>query len=93
MNQEREVRPNSGVLFSVAAKKTPKSPDYFGDIAVAASSIRVVDGVAVIKLSGWKKTSKGGKTYLSLSVDDRQMSAAQNAPSKQTGDNDEDPFK
>lgn len=72
MNQNREVRPNSGALFSVAAKKTPKSPDYFGDIAVSASSIKVVDGVAMIKLSGWKKQSKAGKTYLSLSVTDRQ---------------------
>ena len=45
MNQEREVRPNSGVLFSVAAKKTAKSPDYFGDLAIAASSIRVVDEI------------------------------------------------
>lgn len=93
MNQEREVRPNSGVLFSVAAKKTPKSPDYFGEIAVAASSIKIIDGVAVIKLSGWKKISKGGKTYLSLAVDDRQIPASKAAPSQQTGGDDEDPFK
>lgn len=93
MNQEREVRPNSGVLFSVAAKKTPKSPDYFGDIAIAASSIKVVDGTAIIKLSGWKKTSKSGKTFLSLSVDDRQMSASKTTTSAKNGGNDEDPFK
>jgi uncharacterized protein (DUF736 family) len=88
MNQEREVRPNSGVLFSVAAKKTAKSPDYFGDLAIAASSIRVVDGVAVVKISGWKKTSKGGKTYLSIAVDDRQM-----APSAPKQESEDDPFK
>lgn len=84
---EREIRPNSGVLFSVAAKKTPKSPDYFGDIAVSASSIHVVNGVAVIKLSGWKKQAKNGKTFLSLAVDERP---AQNKPQK---DEDDDPFK
>ena len=89
MNQEREVRPNSGVLFSVAAKKTQKSPDYFGDLAIAASAIRVVDGVAVVKISGWKKTSKGGKTYLSLAVNDQQMAPSNNQ--KQSGDDDE-PF-
>jgi len=87
MNQEHEVRPNSGVLFSVNAKKTSKSPDYFGDINIAASSIKIVDGVATVKLSGWKKTSKGGKTYLSLSVNDQQMK-----PSQQSG-GDDDPFK
>jgi uncharacterized protein (DUF736 family) len=89
MNQEREVRPNSGVLFSVAAKKTAKSPDYFGDLAIAASSIRVVDGVAVVKISGWKKTSKGGKTYLSLAVNDQQM--APSNKQEKSGDDDE-PF-
>lgn len=89
MNQEREVRPNSGALFSVAAKKTQMSPDYFGDIAIAASAIRVVDGVALVKISGWKKTSKGGKTYLSLAVSDQQM-APSTKPQK-SGDDDE-PF-
>jgi len=84
---DREIRPNSGVLFSVAAKKNPKSPDYFGDIAVSASSIHVVNGVAVIKLSGWKKQAKNGKTFLSLAVDERP---AQNKTQK---DEDDDPFK
>lgn len=84
---DREIRPNYGVLFSIAAKKTPKSPDYFGDIAVSASSIHVVNGVAVIKLSGWKRQSKTGKTFLSLSVDERP------AQSKPQQEEDDDPFK
>ncbi len=84
---EREIRPNYGVLFSVAAKKTSKSPDYFGDIAVSASSIHVVNGVAVIKLSGWKRQSKTGKTFLSLAVDERP------AQSKPQQEEDDDPFK
>lgn len=84
---EREIRPNYGVLFSVAAKKTSKSPDYFGDIAVSASSIHVVNGVAVIKISGWKRQSKNGKTYLSLAVDERP------AQTKPQQEEDDDPFK
>jgi hypothetical protein len=53
-------------------KKTPKSSDYWGDIAINLSdmtNVRTEDGLTIIKLSGWKKVDASGKTYLSLSVD------------------------
>jgi hypothetical protein len=83
-----EVRPNTGTLFSVTAKNLPTSPDYFGEIAIAASTIKVVDGVATIKISGWKKKAKNGKTYLSIAVNDPSM-----MPSKKvTVEVEDEPF-
>ncbi|NBS68240.1 hypothetical protein EBT31_04905 [bacterium] len=64
-----EKRPNSGVLFAARTKKTPKSPDYTGEIVVDERSIKIVDGMAIVRISGWKKTSKTGTTFVSLAVD------------------------
>lgn len=65
--------PNSGTLFSTKAKKTPKSPDYFGDLLVDLNTVKVrADNKVEIKLSGWKKESKAGKTYLSIAVNTYQ---------------------
>jgi uncharacterized protein (DUF736 family) len=33
------------------------------------TNIKTEDGLTVVKLSGWKKVDKQGKTYLSISVD------------------------
>jgi hypothetical protein len=83
-----QAKPNTGALFSVAVKKNPKSPDYTGDIVVSERSVNFVDGVATIKLAGWKKTSGSGKTFLSLSVSENRPAA----PTQTSEDND-DPFK
>ena len=65
-----EQRPNQGSLFPTKVKTNPKSPDYFGDILVDVSSLNVVDGMAKIKLGGWKKKVEAtGNTFLSLQVD------------------------
>lgn len=64
--------PDSGSLRVTSSKKTPKSPDYWGNIAINLkdmTNIKLEDGLTVIKLSGWKKVGKDGKTYLSVSVD------------------------
>ena len=64
--------PDSGSLRASATKKGPKSPDYWGNIAINLkdlTNIKTEDGLTVIKLSGWKKQDSQGKTYLSLSVD------------------------
>ena len=64
--------PDSGSLRATQSKKTPKSPDYFGTISINLkdlTNIKTEDGLTVIKLSGWKKVAKNGKTFLSLAVD------------------------
>jgi hypothetical protein len=64
-----EQRPNSGVLFDTKVKKHPKAPDYWGSLLVELSTLTIKDGKAEIKLSGWKRESKSGSTFLSIAVD------------------------
>jgi len=54
-----EQKDNSGALFMNVEKRTENSPDYSGSIRI--------DG-ADWAISGWKKNSKNGRSYLSLSV-------------------------
>jgi uncharacterized protein (DUF736 family) len=54
---------NSGTLFPAEDKKTEKSPDFTGKLNVEGKEYRI---------SGWKKTSKAGKKFLSLSVSEPQ---------------------
>jgi hypothetical protein len=64
--------PDGGSLRASQSKKGPKSPDYWGDISINLkdmTNIKTEDGLTVVKLSGWKKVDKQGKTYLSISVD------------------------
>lgn len=66
-----ETRPDTGSLFAELSKKNPKSPDYSGTIAINMkdlTGLKTENGLTVIKLSGWKKISKSGKTYLSIAV-------------------------
>ena len=65
---------NTGGLFVSTIRKTDKSPDYFGSIKVDRSYLKFLmeqtdaDGIE-IKLGGWKKESKTGNRFISLSVD------------------------
>jgi len=52
---------NRGALFTNERKQTEKHPDFNGSINIA--------GVEHW-LSAWKKTSKSGKNYLSISIGD-----------------------
>jgi len=87
MSDKKEYKPypDSGALRATISKRTPMSPDYWGNIAVNLNdmtNIKTEDGLTVIKLSGWKKVDASGKTYLSVSVDRFVPTAAQ-APAAQ----------
>jgi hypothetical protein len=72
MKTEYKPYPDSGSLRASSIKKGPKSPDYWGNIAINLkdlTNITTEDGLTIIKLSGWKKTDNQGKTYLSMAVD------------------------
>jgi hypothetical protein len=72
MSEQFKPYPDSGNLRSSVAKKHPKAPDYWGSIAINLkdlTKIEVIDGLHVIKLNGWKKVDKSGKTFLSIAVD------------------------
>jgi hypothetical protein len=68
---EYKPKADSGNLHATKSKKSEKSPDYFGEIAINMNdktNIVTKDGLTIIKLSGWKRQSKAGKTYLSIGV-------------------------
>jgi len=78
--------PDSGSLSASTSKKTPKSPDYWGNIAINLkdqTNIHTEDGLTIVKLSGWKKVGSDGKTYLSISVD-RFVPENKSAPRKES---------
>ena len=84
--------PDAGSLRASTVKKGPKSPDYWGNIALNLkdlTNIQTVDGLTVVKLSGWKKQDSQGRTYLSISVD-RFVPEQRNAPRAQTKPQDDD---
>jgi hypothetical protein len=67
-----EVRADSGVLLAATSKRSEKAPDYFGEIVIDLSNKTKLDkqgDLLIVKLSGWKKKSKAGNTFLSLAVD------------------------
>ncbi len=71
MSNTFEQKPDSGRLMAAQSKRSEKSPDYWGEIAINPkdmSNVTVENGLYIYKLSGWKKKSKAGATYLSLSV-------------------------
>lgn len=66
---EDKKYPNSGALFSSKIKQKPSHPDYYGNFTLDLRTVKVEDNMVTFKLSGWKKISKAGSTYLSISVD------------------------
>lgn len=72
MSEAFEQRPDSGRLMATQSKRTEKSPDYWGEIAINVkdlTKVQVLDGMYIFKINGWKKKSRTGTTYLSLAID------------------------
>ena len=85
--------PDSGSLRASATKKSPKSPDYWGNIAINLSdttNVRTEDGLTIVKINGWKKVDASGKTFLSLAVD-RFVPNTQQAPAFRPAPQDDMP--
>ena len=89
MNKQIE-KPNTGVLFSSKAKKTEKSPDYFGDMLIDLSAFQIKDGKIEVRLGGWKRQSKTGSTYLSLAASAPKDQGY--APKSKVPQSEDDPF-
>jgi uncharacterized protein (DUF736 family) len=67
---------NRGSLFINDRKEKDTQPDYTGTINVDGRDLR---------LSGWKRESKQGKKYLSLSVSEPQEKSDKPAVKKDSG--------
>ncbi|WP_432263254.1 hypothetical protein [Cupriavidus sp. TMH.W2] len=57
-------------LFKEEKKKTATSPDYAGSFGIGRE----------MRIAGWRKTSEGGKPYISIAVTEKTNSQADQAP-------------
>ena len=65
---------NSGVLFANKYKEDGDSrPDFVGSLDVDGTEYR---------LAGWKNTSKAGKRYISVKVEDAKPQDGENSGTK-----------
>jgi len=72
MHDQFAQKKDSGRLMATQSKKKETSPDYWGEIAIDIkdmTKVEVKDGLHIFRINGWKKRSKTGAVYLSLSVD------------------------
>jgi hypothetical protein len=67
-----EHKKDNGRLNAAKSKLKDTSPDYWGELCIDVKDMtnitKTPDGYYVFPLSGWKKTSKAGNVYLSLSI-------------------------
>jgi hypothetical protein len=93
--------PDGGSLRANATKKTERSPDYWGSLAVNIkdmTNLQMDGDIMVIKLSGWKKQDTQGRTYLSLAVNrfvpegQAQANRQSQQPAPQDFSDDDIPF-
>jgi len=87
-------KPNTGSMFKATVKTTEGSPDMRGDLLIDTRTLEVgEDGLALVKISGWKSVSKtSGKSYLSLKVDQWKPKETAFAKPKQEEQDDDIPF-
>lgn len=94
MSTEYKPRKDSGSLRATTSKRSDKSPDYWGDIAIDLrdqTNLKIVDGLTIVRVNGWKKADRSGKTFLSLAVDrfvPRSQGSSAPAPQNDFPDDD-----
>jgi len=86
---------DSGSLNASKSKKGQNSPDYWGEICIdtknMANVTKTPDGHYVFQISGWKKMSKAGNTYLSIAIKRKSQNDVNQASPKDDM-NDDIPF-
>ena len=96
--------PASGVLFANDRKQNDKQPDYTGNLEIDVETVRDLyqqmqngGDHPKVNLAGWRKTSKNGKTFLSVKASvlrERQQNSGSSyqAPPQNNNIDDEIPF-
>ena len=94
MSDEYKQRPNSGSMFINRDKQEDKHPDFTGRLLIGPDLLELVQAGEELQISGWKKQTKGGQTFLSLSVKKVfRKGSGSAAPSRQKSlDDGEAPF-
>jgi uncharacterized protein (DUF736 family) len=78
--------PPGGALFTNQRKTSDKHPDYRGNLEIGADLLKIMveqhrAGEKInMDISGWKKTSKSGTTFLSLKADKPYKKEEKSAP-------------
>ena len=94
-----KVYTNSGAVFKNQIKNKPTSPDYSGSFIVKMDDLKVENHVdehgnemqiAEMKFSGWKKESKKGSTFISLSLNTYEK---ENTKPQKIEESNDDPFE
>lgn len=95
MASDKQARPDSGALMASTTKRSEKSPDYWGELAIDVknlTNVKTENGLLIFRLSGWKKQAKSGKTYLSLAIDRFVPEGAKQPARRQEEDDSDIPF-
>lgn len=69
-----EIKPNTGSLFQNKEKRSENFPDYSGSLNIDGRDWWI---------SGWKRASKDGKTFLSLSIKPKDGTASRPEPERE----------
>jgi hypothetical protein len=68
MAEEYRQKDNSGSLFTNQRKEKETHPDFTGRIKIGDDLLEAIRNGDELQLSGWKKTTKNGQSWVSLSV-------------------------
>ena len=68
MAEEFRQKDNSGSLFTNGRKERETHPDFTGRLKIGDDLLEAIRNGDELQLSGWKKQTKNGQSWVSLSI-------------------------